>query len=130
MNQELLQLELYKKEYEEKSLKFELYKKEHDDAVKALAVKIHEDLKSYCKNYWQLHKSVERYKKTLVFSNMTNVADALSGVFESELSTVIIPRSGTTLNQDEGHFRWNNEKEVIEFVSPEGEENAEEKEDI
>lgn len=116
MNQELLQLELYKKE--------------HDDAVKALAVKIHEDLKSYCKNYWQLHKSVERYKKTLVFSNMTNVADALSGVFESELSTVIIPRSATTLDLGSGYFKWNDERTVVEFVTLEGEEDAEEKEDI
>lgn len=114
----------------EELLQFELYKKEHDDAIKALAMKIHEDLKLYCKTYWQLQKSVERYKKSLVFSNMANVADALSEVFESELSTLIIPRSATTLDLGSGYFKWNDERKVVEFVTPEGEENAEEKEDI
>ena len=114
----------------EELLQFELYKKEHDDAIKALAIKIHDDLKLYCTTYWQLQKSVERYKKSLVLGNMSNVADALSKVFESELSDVIIQRSWETLNRHEGCFRWNNEKAVIEFISPEGEEYAEEKEDI
>ena len=114
----------------EELLQFELYKKEHDDAIKSLAMKIHEDLKLYCKTYWQLHKSVERYKKSLVFSNMPNVADALSEVFESELSTMIIPRSATTLDLASGYFKWNDERKVVEFVTPEGEEDAEEKEDI
>ena len=114
----------------EELLQFELYRKEHDDAIKGLAVKIHEDLKAYCKTYWQLHKSVERYKKSLVFGNMPNVADALSEVFESELSTVIIPRSATTLDLGSGYYKWNGKRIAFEFLTPEGEENAEEKEDI
>jgi phage terminase small subunit len=114
----------------EELLQFELYRKEHDDAIKGLAVKIHEDLKAYCKTYWQLHKSVEHYKKSLVFGNMPNVADALSKVFESELSTVIIPRAAKTLDLGFGYFKFNDERKVVEFVTSEGEEDAEEKEDI
>lgn len=99
----------------EELLQFELYKKEHDDAIKALAMKIHEDIKLYCRTYWQLHRSVDRYKKLLNFRGMKNVADALSEIYENELKGIEIqPR------------------ERIEQVrcTNEGEEYAEEKEDI
>ena len=99
----------------EELLQFELYKKEHDDAIKALAMKIHEDLKLYCKTYWQLHRSVNRYKKLLNFRNMKNVADALSDIYENELKGLEIqPRERV------GEVRCSNK----------GEEDAEEKEDI
>lgn len=99
----------------EELLQFELYKKEHDDAIKSLAMKIHEDLKLYCKTYWQLHRSVNRYKKLLNFRNMNNVADALSDIYENELKGLEIqPRERV------GEVRCSNK----------GEEYAEEKEDI
>lgn len=99
----------------EELLQFELYKKEHDDAIKALAMKIHEDIKLYCRTYWQLHRSVDRYKKLLNFRGMKNVADALSEVYENELKGLEIqPRERV------GEVRCSNK----------GEENAEEKEDI
>ena len=99
----------------EELLQFELYKKEHDDAIKSLAMKIHEDLKLYCKTYWQLHRSVNRYKKLLNFKNMKNVADALSDIYENELKGLEIqPRERA------GEVRCSNK----------GEEYAEEKEDI
>lgn len=99
----------------EELLQFELYKKEHDDAIKSLAMKIHEDLKLYCKTYWQLHRSVNRYKKLLNFRGMKNVADALSEIYENELKGLEIqPRERV------GEVRCSNK----------GEEYAEEKEDI
>lgn len=99
----------------EELLQFELYKKEHDDAIKALAMKIHEDIKLYCRTYWQLHRSVDRYKKLLNFRGMKNVADALSEIYENELKGLEIqPRERV------GEVRCSNK----------GEEYAEEKEDI
>lgn len=99
----------------EELLQFELYKKEHDDAIKSLAMKIHEDLKLYCRTYWQLHRSVDRYKKLLNFRGMKNVADALYEIYENELKGLEIQS-----RERIGQVRCANE----------GEEYAEEKEDI